>query len=212
MKKIIFIVLLGFFSWITAQTPQMLLDSALLKKEQLKFDEGIKLCQKAIQLDSTLATAYFYKAGFHAALIKKQNARQDFQHYQAAIANYSKVITLNSTQAEAYFYRGGVHETMGFLNKALEDYSKSISVNENQPKVYNSIGVCYAKKGKLNLALYYFEKAILYDGKYAKAYFNKGNIHDMQQNPINACENWKKAIELGYVEHLRNYREKCKEK
>lgn len=212
MKYIYIFLFLGICSLANAQTVQTLLDSALVKKEQLKFLEGIQLCDQAIALDSTSVDAYFYKAGFYTALINKRNAREDYTNYKAAIASYTKVIELNPTHATAFFFRGGAHDTMGFLDEALKEYSKAITLNKNQPKVYNSMGVCYAKKGKIMLALSYFDKAIEIDANYAKAYSNRGNVFDMKQDIVKACENWKKAIELGYLANQRRYNTKCKQR
>jgi len=211
MKYLYTLIFLSVFSFANAQTTKTLLDSALVKKEQLKFHEGIKLCEQAISLDSTLIDGYFYKAGFHTALINKQNAGEDYKNYKTAIANYTKVIALNPKDVKAFFYRGGTHDAMGFLNEALVDYTKSITVDENQPEVYNSMGVCHAKKGKIDMAMDYFEKAISYDESYGKAYSNKGNVYDMKGDVANACENWKKAIELGYTGNQRRYEAKCKQ-
>ncbi|QHI36847.1 Lipoprotein NlpI [Kordia antarctica] len=210
MKKIYIFFLLAAFSFANAQTTKTLLDSALVKKEQLKFLEGIKLCEQAIALDSTLTEAYFYKAGFHTALINKRNAGEDYKNYKVAIADYDKVIELNPKHAEAFFFRGGAHDAMGFIDEALADYLNSTAIDENQPKVYNSIGVCYAKKGKIDLALSYFEKATEFDPLYGKAYSNKGNVYDMKRDLKNACKNWKKALELGYTGNQRRYDTKCK--
>lgn len=210
MKNRYIFFLLITFSFANAQNTKTLLDSALVKKEQLKFSEGIKLCEQVIALDSTLTEAYFYKAGFHTALINKRNAREDYANYKAAIVDYDKVIELNPKHAEAFFFRGGAHDAMGFLNDALLDYLNSTAIDENQPKVYNSIGVCYAKKGKADLALSYFEKATEFDPLYGKAYSNKGNVYDMKSDLKNACENWKKALELSYTGNQRRYEAKCK--
>lgn len=211
MKYVYVFLFLNVFSFAEAQTTQALLDSALVKKEQLKFLEGIKLCEQAIAIDSTLTVAYFYKAGFHTALIRRKNAGEDYANYKAAIANYNKVIELQPKYAEALFFRGGAHDAMGFLDEALRDYMSSIELKPKQVEVYNSIGVCYAKKGKIMLALTHFNKAIEIDVKYAKAYSNKGNIYDMKRDLINACKNWKKAIDLGYTGNQARYESKCKQ-
>ncbi len=211
MKYIYVFLFISVFSFAKAQTTQTLLDSALVKKEQFKFLEGIKLCEQAIILDSTLTAAYFYKAGFHTALIKKRNAREDYTNYKAAIANYNKVIELQPKYAEAFFFRGGAHDAMGFLDEALRDYTNAIQINPKQAEVYNSMGVCYAKKGKIMLALTHFDKAIKIDTKYAKAYSNRGNIYDMKRDLVNACKNWKKAIDLGYTGSQTRYESKCKQ-
>lgn len=210
MKHTYIIILLSVFSFANAQTTKELLDSVLVKKEQQKFLEGIKLCEQAIALDSTLVDAYFYKGGFHTALINKRNARGDYGNYKAAITAYDKVIKLEPKHIEAFFFRGGAHDAMGFLNEAILDYMNSITINENQPKVYNSMGVCYAKKGDVDLALRYFEKATEFDPSYAKAYANKGNVYDMKQNVVKACENWRKAMSLGYNGNENRYNSKCK--
>ena len=210
MKCIYLLLSLCIVSFANAQTTKSSLDSALVKKEQQKFTEGIKLCEEAIALDNTSIDAYFYKAGFHTALINKRNAGTDYKNYKAAIANYSKVIELHPKHAEAFFFRGGAHDAMGFLNDALADYKQSISINVNQPEVYNSMGVCNAKKGNIDIAMSYFEKAIIFDPTNGKAYSNIGNIYDMKHDLTNACANWKKAIELGYTGNQRRYTAKCK--
>jgi hypothetical protein len=48
------IVFFRVFSLANTQTAKVLLDRALVKKEQQKFLEGIKLCDQAIVLDSIL--------------------------------------------------------------------------------------------------------------------------------------------------------------
>lgn len=211
MKYVYVFLFISMFSFAEAQTTQALLDSALVKKEQLKFSEGIKLCEQAITLDSTLTDAYFYKAGFHTVLIRRRNAREDYVNYKAAIANYNKVVELQPKHAEAFFFRGGAHDAMGFLDEALRDYMNSIEINPKQAEVYNSMGVCYAKQGKIMLALTHFDKAIEIDAKYAKAYSNRGNVYDMKRDLVKACENWKRAIVLGYTGSQARYESKCKQ-
>ncbi|WP_405301985.1 tetratricopeptide repeat protein [Kordia sp.] len=100
---------------------------------------------------------------------------------------------------------------MGFIDDALKDYILSVTMDEKQSEVYNSMGVCYAKKGNIDLALLKFNKAIDFNPKYGKAYSNKGNIYDMKRDVKNACENWKKAIALGYTGNQRRYEAKCKQ-
>lgn len=211
MKQLYIILTLSVFSVTSAQTTQAFLDSALIKKEQLKFAEGIQLCEKAIALDSTSVDAYFYKAGFHTALINKRNASADYKNYKAAIADYSKVLELQPKYAKAYFFRGGAHDAMGFLDEAIMDYQYAISINMNQPEVYNSLGVCNAKKGKIDLAMSYFDKALIFNPSYGKAYANKGNIYDMKGDIKNACKFWQKAIIFGYTGNQRRYEAKCKQ-
>ncbi|WP_046756206.1 tetratricopeptide repeat protein [Kordia jejudonensis] len=211
MKCISIFLFSTVFFFANAQTTQTLLAHVLVKKEQSKFLEGIQLCNQVITIDSTIADAYFYKAGFHTALIQRRNAKDDYANYKAAIANYTKVISLNPTHAEAFFFRGGAHDAMQFIDEALKDYQNSIDIDENQPKVYNSMGVCFAKKGKIMLALAYFDKAIALDSTYAKAYANRGNVYDMKQDLKNACKNWKTAIALGYLGNKRRYEVKCKQ-
>ncbi len=212
MKQLCIFLFLGIISFSNAQNTKSLLDEALVKKEQRKFAEGIKLCKQAIAIDSTLIDAYFYKAGFHTALINKQNAGADYKNYKAAIADYSKVIELQPTHDKAFFYRGGAHDAMGFIDDALKDYEKSVAIDEKQSEVYNSMGVCYAKKGRLDIAMSYFEKATIFNPSYGKAYANKGNVYDMKRDLKNACKNWEKAIKLGYTGNKRRFEAKCKKK
>lgn len=209
MKRFCLLLIIFLHVFAHAQSAQELLDSALVKKEQLKFTEGIQLCEQAIALDSTLTKAYFYKAGFHTALIQKQDARADYKHYKTAVANYTKVISKEPKNVKAYLFRGGAHDAMGFLDAAILDYKYAISINNNQPEAYNSLGVCYAKKGNIDMAVSYLQKAITVNPSYAKAYANIGNVYDMKQDIKNACKNWKQALLLGYTGNKRRYEAKC---
>ncbi len=208
---ILFVLILYTSVNLFAQNPKAFLDSALVKSSEGDYRSAIQFCDQAIQQNDTLKLAYFYRAGFYTALISKQNAMEDYQNYKSAIADYSKVIVLDNTNAEAFFYRGGVHSEMGFLEQAVNDYLTSVSINEKQPEVYNSLAVCKARLGNPQEALQYINIALELDNGYAKAYSNKGNIHDMLNQPKKACKNWKKAIELGYQGNMARYNTHCKE-
>ncbi len=212
MHKIglIFISFLLSVSALKGQTYESYLESAMQKSEERNFTEAVAFCTKAIALDSTLEKAYFYRAGFHVAMIARQNASADYENYKNAVADYSKVLELNDSHFESLFFRGGAHSNMGFLEMAIEDYELSISIKEDQPGVHNSLAVAYARTRRPEKGLIHINRATELDPTYAKAYSNKGNIHDMMRQTASACENWKKAIDLGYNGGVNRYNAKCK--
>ena len=213
MMMRVFVITLLFFSFSLKAKGQIYstyLDSAKVLSEQRYFKSAIDLCSKAIDLEPDSSRAYFYRAGFHVALIAKRNASSDYDHYKSAISDYSKVLELDSINTQALFFRGGAHSNMGFLNSAKEDYEAAIYIDDNQPKVHNSLAVIYARQRNTTVALKHINKAIELAPDYAKAYSNRGNIYDMVGQKTKACENWQKAIELGYQANSGRYSRWCK--
>jgi len=193
-----------------SQTEQEYLKEALRCKANYELQEGVEACNKALAINSKSIEAYFYRASFKTAMIQKKDAKTDYINYQSAVADYTQVLQLDATYAQAAFFRGGAHSTMGFLDLAIQDYELALSMDQKQPKVYNSLAVCYARTGNPEKGLACIENALLLDTSYAKAYANKGNICDMLGQSEIACQNWKKAIELGYTSAKNSYQHKCK--
>ncbi len=201
-----FLLLPGLFG----QTYQDYLNSALKKSELGDYSSAIDLCSKAIALETDSIQAYFYRAGFHVALIQKKDATADYEHYKSAISDYSRVLELDNYHAEALFFRGGAHSSFGVLDSAKEDYIASLSIDNNQSQVHNSLAVIYARRRNTLKATEHIDKAIALDPNYAKGYANKGNILSMRGQNEKACESWGKAIELGYSQGESRYKRMCK--
>lgn len=212
MKKTFAICLFTFLLIpdLYSQTYNGYLDTALKKSGQGDYASAISFCSKAIVIEEDSIRAYFYRAGFHVALIQKKDVNADYQHYKSAVADYSRVLELDSAHAQALFFRGGAHGSFGLLDLAREDYIASLLVDNNQAPVHNSLAVIYARKRNTLKALEHIDRAIELDSNYAKAYSNRGNILSIMGQNENACESWAKAIELGYSGGASRYERRCK--
>jgi len=115
---------------------------------QFKNEEAIKLYDKAIELNPTVAQAYFNRGA-----CKGNNF-----DFEGAIQDYDKAIELNPEYMEAYGNRGNakinVFTSKGNLNptdeqtvSACEDFHKAVSLGDKTIKT-NDMIYLYCKKNK----------------------------------------------------------------
>ena len=121
---------------------------ALELSRQFKNEEAIRLYDKAIELNPTVAKAYFSRGA-----CKSNNF-----DFEGAIKDYDKAIELNSEYMEAYGNRGNAKINMftskGNLNptpvqteSACEDFHKAVSLGDKTIGTEDMIYI-YCKKNK----------------------------------------------------------------
>ena len=151
------------------------------------FNETIKLCTEAIELNSENALAYYCR-GY---------AYDDLKNYQAAIEDYDKTVQFNSPcLVDAYNNRGEAYRKSGNYKKAIEDYNKALELNPNYARAYNNRGIAYRNLGNYNQAFADYDKAIYINPKYALAYYNRGYAYVKQKNYEQAIKSFDKYIQL----------------
>lgn len=121
---LLIIPLLGMFT-ITSCT-----DKKKQAKEELKLgleflyqsapDKAMPHLDKAIELDPTLAEAYYHRA----------NARVNLLDYDNALLDFNEAIAIDSVYMEAYYNRGNLYTIKGERLKACEDYKKAESLGK----------------------------------------------------------------------------------
>src|SRR6266536_3077293 len=90
-------------------------DAAYKRYEEKKYAECIDLLNRAIELKSNYAWAYFTRGRAYSGL----------EEYQRAIADYSRAIELDPKDATAYSNRGLCYLWLGNIQQARDDYSRS---------------------------------------------------------------------------------------
>ena len=118
---------------------------------------------------------------------------------EGAMEDYNKAIDLNPGYSGAYYNRGIVNNHTGQYELAMSDYTRAIGLNP-------SYASSYAARGILQMDIYrnYFaalndyDRAIEINPTFAQAYYNRGILRLRMNDPLNACEDFKKVKSMGY--------------
>ena len=86
--------------------------------ENAKYKEAIANYTKAIQLDSSFAEAFRYRATAYCYL----------KSYNEALADFDHAIKLDSEDAASFNGRGAIYEELDILNVAIKDYAKAVEL------------------------------------------------------------------------------------
>jgi tetratricopeptide (TPR) repeat protein len=120
-----------------------------------------------------------------------------------AINTLKKVIELDSLKPEAYNNLGMRYLEMGDYWKAIDNFSKSISLS-NSGISYNNRGFCYYKLGKLDAALADINTSIRLAPVNPYSFRNRALVYITLGKKILACDDLKKAEDLGYSKMFDN--------
>lgn len=104
----------------------------------------------------------------------------------------------NKQQARIQFdMANGLYKEKRF-SEAVTHYDTAIQLNPENPKAYNNRGMIRALYlNDLRGAIGDFNAAIRIDPDYADAWVGRGSVKFMLKDPQGACNDWKKAQELG---------------
>ena len=147
------------------QRPEIYFWRGRILQNQGYLDEAVSFYSKAINRDTTFASAYRYRA----------NAFNDMGEFEASADDYSRLIELNP---EAIFYnrRGLVYEKMEAWDKALADYTQAIELLPKWSIAYNNRGYVFLKQKKYAEAKADFETALKLDDSLPTPYINLAGL------------------------------------
>ena len=119
---------------------------------------------------------------------------------------YGQAIALKPAYHEAYFRRGLAWDKKGDIQQAIADYTSAIGIFE-KAVYYNNRGIDYSILQDFDKAMADYDKAIATDPSYAQSFLNKGYVFIQQGKNNLACDNFRKAKELGLylAEEAINY-------
>jgi tetratricopeptide (TPR) repeat protein len=159
-----------------------------------QYDKAISDYNKAIDLSPNDASAYENRG--LAYYLKRD--------YDKAISDYNKAIELNPSDAGTYTNRGIAYEEgKGQYDKAISDYSRAIELNPKIAEAYINRGIAYEEgKGQYNKAISDYSRAIELKPRDAQAYNNRGIAYIKLDQSDRACDDFRKACELGFCDGL----------
>jgi tetratricopeptide (TPR) repeat protein len=150
------------------------------------YDEAIRSCDKALDLEPGFPPAYYFRGQACAGLGRLSEAIRD----------YDKAIALKPDFSAVYNSRGFACEKLGRLSEAFRDYDEAIALKPDFAVAYNDRGVAYADAGRFGDAIRDYDEAIKLDPDYAKAHNNRGNALVNAGHDSEAIEDYDKAIAL----------------
>lgn len=193
-------------------------DQALRHYRARKYQEAIKVSDKAIEKNPKSWLAYNLRGISRAALGNLDGAVNDYNQtiklnpkwpggynnrgnvkmrqrdYVGAIEDFDQAIKLNPKSGMAYCNRARVSQVQGKLEAALSDYDKSI---KKQPRYYDAYylrGVIRRARGDLKGALADLSFFLRKKPKHAAAYAERGWAKTLQGDFNAAHKDYGKAI------------------
>ncbi|MGB0522044.1 MAG: tetratricopeptide repeat protein [Flammeovirgaceae bacterium] len=161
-----------------------------------EYRAALQLFNQALVLD-TVNSHYFANRGHtHYAL----------GNWKFAMADYRKAnqVAPKGTH-ETYFQMAEIlHKQWQQYKKALPNYQKAIElIHENGmvldlPRCHFSRATCYLKLKQYENAIADFSKTIEMRPNHFGAYANRGMARYNTNDQDGACQDWRKAVELGY--------------
>lgn len=130
--------------------------------------------------------------------------------FNEAEADLDKALKLDSNWYIALFAKGLLYEKKEEYDKAINFYQKSLKNNPKNYMAYNNIGHIYFRNKKYELAIDNYTSAIEVYPKYFNAYRNRADAKNANGDIVGACQDLRKASELGDAKSTKFFNEICK--
>lgn len=161
---------------------------AKIEMANQNFEKAIELFTKSIDKKQEVAESFFAR-GLCYNLIKD---------YKNSVKDFTDSEKLGNDDVKLYTLRGFAYSELGENYLAFDDLNKAISINPDfYPKNYYN-------RGALEIRLKKAEEAIADFSIYIEktddpiAYCERGKVFSYLKKKDKACEDFEKAIELGY--------------
>jgi len=200
--------------------PIHLLEEGSAFEKQRQLEKALLCFDKAIQLDSNLGNAHFYRgnvllelgraetsiAAYRKALELKPdsaatyynigNAYLHLSNPADAAAAYHKAIELKPDFADAEVAIGGALEELGQFNHALIHYQRAIAIQPDYAEAHYNLGGVWTILDQLDNAVISYQLATVIKPDYAEAHYNLGTTFHQLKECENAIASYKRAIEI----------------
>lgn len=119
------------------------------------------------------------------------------RNFSNAIIDFTTAIQIDSNNKEAFSARGYCKEELQLQEMAREDYEKALLIDPNfiEAMLYKATNLDNSEDH--DNALLEYNKVIALEPENHLAYFNRGNTKFSLGDKIGACNDWRKAKELG---------------
>ncbi len=164
----------------------------LLQNEQ--YQEAIPQLEQALAIDSTLRDGYLL---LFTACYNTKNTETPKRYLK-------KAKTIFEEDDEVIYYLGKVYQLEKDYDNAIAEFTEAIRwSNQNgqdYPIVYDyyaSRGACYLMQSRYEEALTDFDDSLKLNDTKPAVYANRGFALRNLNRPVEACDSWIKAYDLG---------------
>jgi len=169
------------------------------EKENGDLQAALQNYSKAIEANPKFDDAYFNRAKVY----------DDLKNIPLAIKDYSSSIQLKPG-ADAYNSRGWDYDQSGDIKSAMHDYNEAILLAPKYIKPYFNRAAIYTGTGNISAAIGDYDTILKINANDQYAYYYRGNAYFTTKDTVNACNDWKKAAELGNENALSLLGKYCK--
>lgn len=167
------------------------------------FEEAINYYNNAININ----TQYF------EAYVGKQKVLHNLDRYDEALVVINTAIKLFPDSISLIWNRGVEKMYLGDLTGAMNDLNKSIQSNKldsiNLASAYRFRGNLFLKKGNPDEAIIDLTNALKYNPEDKFALFTRAECYKEKGLKDKACEDYRKAADLGFVSIYEKIKEYC---
>ncbi len=121
-----------------AQEDTLYYNKGIEKLQSRRFEEAIKLFDKAIEFNPALSVAW----------VDRGYAKNNLKLFEAALTDFNEAIKINPAYKRAWLNRGVTKYGLVDYNGALADYDQAIALDTNYAGAYVGRGIINEKLGK----------------------------------------------------------------
>jgi len=191
--------------------------------EKMYYDDARQFLEKAIELDSTFASAYLYLADVYRSLhdykardkalekakvlSEKATEKEGFYieaEYAISIEDdpeerfsiLTQLATKYPKEKRAHQYLGWYYYGKDLFYRALEEYNKALELDPNYGEALNGIAYTYAEMGDYAQAIEYFKRYAAVSPGDANPFDSMGDLYFRMGQIDQALSKYKEAIEV----------------
>ncbi len=191
--------------------------------EKFYFDDARKFLERAIDIDSTFATAYLYLAliynwlgetikmnesyekakEFSYRATEKERLYIESEYASIIEKDEKKYLKIKQEIADKYPKEKRIYRDLGvyysnkkIFDKALEEFNKALKLDPNYAPVYNHLGYLYSDMGKFNEAIEYFKKYATLSPGDANPFDSMAEIYFIMGNLSEALSKYREALDV----------------
>ncbi len=150
---------------------------------------------------------------YYNAYVEKQRALHNLKRYDEALVVINTALKLFPDEIILIGTRGIEKIYLGDLTGALTDLNQAIESDKlDSTKIataYRFRGNLYIEKDNFDQAIMDYTRAIEYDPKDELALYNRALCYQEKGLKDKACEDFRKAAELGYIKAYKIIKEYC---
>ncbi len=209
------------FKWDMPGNIQVYLNEGINYLKEQNPELAITNFDEALERDSLLWIAYYYRGICNKNLFNLRTAERDFltslrinsklpetyvelgeiyhleEQFNRATAQYEHALEIDPQFVHAYYNLGSISLQKGDVRKGLKYYQKCSAINPKFPKPYMMQGIMRFKaRKKDNESIPFFDQAIKADSTYALPYFWRGLAWISLERPQDALGDWNTLIRL----------------